>query len=79
MAVFKKKFEDAYPTVAPGTCSQFLLESDLFISYVAVYLLFCFFPTFFLLCVTVFPVWFLFLDYVLLISARIGVTWNAPI
>ena len=62
--------EDAYPTDAPGPCSQFLVESELLIC-------FCYFVCMILvalcslLCLSVFHVWSLSLDCILLISTRI--------
>ena len=63
-----RKAEDAYPTDAPGPCSQFLAESELLIY-------FCYFVCMILvtlcslLCMSVFHVWSLSLDYILLITA----------
>ena len=70
--VFLEK--DAYLTSAPGWCSQFLVESK-FLIY------FCYFVCIILvilcsfLCLSVFHVWSLSLDYILLIYTRILVTW----
>ena len=64
------KCKNAYPTGAPGPCSRFLVESELFIC-------FCYFVCIILitlwtlLYMSVFHVWSLFLDYILLITSRI--------
>ena len=69
-ADFSRKGEKAYPNGAPGPCSRFLVESELLIH-------FCYFVCIilFTLCSflrsSVFHVWSLSLDYILLISARI--------
>ena len=63
-----RKAEDVYPTCTPGLCFQVLLVSELLI-YVCYFVLF--WLIYVLLCVSVFYVWFLYLDYILLMSARI--------
>ena len=67
-----RKAEDAYP------CSKFLVESELRISfsYFVCRILVTLCP---LLCLSVFHVWSLFLDYILLISTRILVPLNTLI
>ena len=70
--MFLEKTEDAYPTSAPDPCSRFVVETELLIY-------FCFFVRivlvilYSLLCVSVFPVWYLSLDCILLISNGIFV------
>ena len=62
-----RKAEEAYLTGAPGPCYHFLVESKL-LTY------FCYFVCIMscsLLYVSVFNIWFLSLDYILLISSRI--------
>ena len=60
--------EDAYPTAAHGPCCQFLVESEFLIC-------FCYFvcmilvTSFSLLWMSVFHVWSLCLDYIILITA----------
>ena len=63
-----RKAEDVGPTGAPGPCSQLLEESKLLIyfNYFVCIIILCF-----LLFLSVFHVWSLSLDYILLISARI--------
>ena len=61
-----RKAEEAYPAGAPGSCTQFLVESELL-------LCFCYFVCIILvlLCslwyLSVFHIWFLFLDSIILV------------
>ena len=70
----QQRAEDACLTGAPGPCSQFLVKSELIIY-------FCYFVCIILvtlctlLCLFVFNVGPLSLDYIFLISARILITW----
>ena len=65
-----RRAEDAYSTDTPGLCSQFLLESELFV-YFCLFIYIILVILYSLLCLSVFHVWYLSLDYIDLISARI--------
>ena len=66
-AVVSRKAEDAYPTDTPGPCSQFY---GVRVAYLLLLLCIYDFSYFmFLLCMSVFSVWSLSLDYILLIAA----------
>ena len=64
-----RKAEGTYPTGPPGPCSKFIVESELLIYFVTLYVLFGAFYA--LCCVNLFHVWSLSLDNILLISTRI--------
>ena len=70
-----RKAEEAYPTSAPGPCSQFLVESELLI-YFGFFVHFILIILCSLLCLSAFHVWSLSLDYILLISASILVPFD---
>ena len=61
------KADDAYPTGAPGPCSQFLVEFICFCCFVCVILV----TICSLLCMSVFHVWSLSLDDIIMITAII--------
>ena len=77
LAQLTAKAEDAYPTGAPGPCSQFLVESEYLIC-------FCYFVCIILvtlsslLCMSLFHVWSLSLYYTLLITAKTLVPLVTP-
>ena len=73
----KKLYLDAYPTDAPGPCSQFFMEPEFltcFSCFIGVILII----SCSLLCVSVFHSWYLSLDYILLIFTRIFVPLISP-
>ena len=65
-----RKAEDAYTTGAHDPCSQFLVEPEL-LSYFCYFVCVILITLCFLLCLSVFHVWSLSMDYLLLISAKI--------
>ena len=68
-----RKAEDAYPTGVPGPCSQFKWNPNCSFTFVTlkdILVTLCS-----LLCLCIFHVWSLSLNYILLITARILFPW----